>query len=450
MTLLDGQSEIDRVELRLPDYGRVIKNWSQYTYNSTFLTPTAGWSFRISEEDTTLVNDLLAPGARVELAINDQIQCSGTIDRKTVAGDEGGTSVTVQGRDILGRVVDSTMDPAYKFNSGITVIDLVLGVLRPYGITKVYSSDDLNIGVISGYQRGKGGGARTVSVQVPQRTENADGTVDLTYTSEAGVVVSDPNDSRPDLTKITLQQAKPHIAEGVYAFLDRSLRRLGYAFWAAADGSGVVVDKPKFTGSPQGTIIRRRSDGGVNNNAKRGEVRIDLASQPSCIVVLGHGGGKDAEHAKLKVIMINELVGLDDKGKPIPEVANIIARNKGALVLPIRKELASLPRPKGDRLLASPMFTKDIESKNQEHAVSFVRREMANRQQRALSASYTMIGHTQSDHPWATNTLVSVDDEVGDIHRDMWAIEKTFSKTTNGGTTSDLRLILPHTLQIGE
>jgi len=449
VTLLNGQSEIDTLDVRLPDYGRTIKNWSSYTLNAAFLTPTVGWSFRISEEDTTLVNELLVDGARVELAINDKIQCYGTIDWKEVTGDDSGTTVTIQGRDILGRAVDACMDPAYKFVAGVTITDLVLGLLRPFGITRIYSSDDLNIAVISGFRRGQGGSTQKVSVQVPQRTENDDGTVSLSYTTETGEVVHAPGDAtRPDLTKIALEQAKPHIGEGVAAFIDRTLRRLGYAMWAAADGSGVVVDRPSFNGPTQGSIIRRRSDGGASNNAKRGGIRTNLASQPSCIVAFGFGGGRDAEKSKLRCIMINELTGLDAAGKPLPEVQNILARYKGARVLPIRSELVPIQRPIGDRLVAAPFFCKDDEAKNLEQLEGFVRREMANRQKQAVTGDYTMIGHTQDGHPWTVNSLVSVEDEVANFSGQMWVMEKSFAKSSSG-TTTVLKLILPYALQIG-
>jgi prophage tail gpP-like protein len=450
MSLANGQSEIDTVVLRLPDYGKEIRNWSQYQFDQQFLLPTSSWSFRVSDEDTTLTSELLVPGARVELVINDRVQCSGFIDRKDVDGDAGaGTTVTVHGRDILGRVVDATIDPFFKFTPGMSIVDVTLAVLRPFGITTVYNSDVYNINVITGYAKGTAGGAATtrVKVQVPKRTTNADGTVTLSYDTVDGFVVNDA--TRPDLHKIQVEQVKPHAGEGVYAYIERLARRLGLTLWAAADASGVVLDKADFTSAAQQSIVHKRTDTS-RNNLLRGSVSIDLSTQPSCIVAFGFGGGKQIEKTSLKIIMINELTGLDDSGQPLPEIQNIMARYKSAKVLPIRKELVPFRRPLGDQKIAAPFFLKDDESKNLAQLEAFTRREMANRQQKALAASYDVVGHTQGGHPWGVNTKVSVDDDVRGVHEDLWVLGKTFTKSSGGGTRTSLRLIRPYTLQIAQ
>lgn len=442
----NGQSEIDTVVLRLPDYGKEIKNWSRYTYTQAFLVPCPAWSFSVSDEDTTLTSELLVPEARVELVLNGRVQCSGFIDKKTVeSGAQNGTVVTVQGRDILGPVVRATMDPIFKFTSGISVPELVATVLKPFGIAMIYNADLWNLSVITGYEKGSGGGQSTVKARVQRSTPNADGTVTLSYdTSDATIVISS---TRPDLKALTVQDAKPHAGEGCYAYLERLLRRLGLTLWAAADGSAVIIDKADFTSAPRQKITRKRTDPRANN-VLRGVVETDWTSQPSCIVATGFGGGKDVEKSKLRVIMVNELVGLDDTGKPLPEVANIIARYKGAKLLPVRSELVPFRRPLGDQKIARPFFLKDDESKNLAQLESFTRREMANRQGQALTATYDVVGHTFDGHPWAVNTNIAVEDEVLDVSRTMWLRERTFTKTPSGGTTSTLKLILPYALQI--
>jgi prophage tail gpP-like protein len=151
MALPSGLSELDTVVLRLPGSGREITNWTRYSYNQAFLTPTAGWSFSVPADDRALVDELLVVGAPVELAMNDRLQCSGFIDKRTIdAGSSGGTVVTVQGRDILGRVVDSCIDPAYKFASGSTLADVVLSVLAQFGIDTIYNSDAINVNAVTG------------------------------------------------------------------------------------------------------------------------------------------------------------------------------------------------------------------------------------------------------------------------------------------------------------
>lgn len=452
MSLPNGASEIDTVVVRLPDEGREITNWSSYQFDQQFLTPTAGWSFRLSDEDTELTRELLVPGARVELVCNGRVQCTGTIDRRIIEGDaSAGTSVTIKGRDILGRVVDATMDPRWKFAPGMTVPDVVLGVLRPFGITTVYNSDVFNINVVTGYGgiegKPKGGSGGAVKVKVPRRVVKSDDTVSLEYDTVDGFVQT--SNTRPDLKTIQIEQVKPHAGEGVFAYLERILRRLGLTLWAMADGSGVVIDRPDFSGPAKHTIVHRRDKRRVENNVLHGSVEVDLVSQPSCVVAFGFGGGRDTEKSALKIIAVNELVGLDEDGEPLEEIQKIAARYKSAKLLPVRRELAPLRRPKGDRKIVAPFFVKDDESKSLAQLEAFARRELANHQQKALTANYDVLGHTQSGAPFGVNTLVLVDDDVRDVHEELWVQGKTFTKSSNGGTRANLRLIRPHTLRIG-
>lgn len=441
-------SEIDTVSLRLPDYGREITNWSMYRFNQQFLTPTSAWSFSISDEDTELTNDLLVEGALVQLVINDNIQATGYVERRTIQSGSRGTTVTVQGRDILGPVVDATIDPDFHLASGMSIPQFVLAVLAPYGITKIYNSDAANINIVTGLQAGKGGAGGTTTVQVPQQqsTVNPDGTITLTNTY-VSASVTQVSGSRPDLKTITLQQLKPHSGEGVYAFIDRVLRRLGFTMWAMADGSGVVIDKADFTTAPSQKIVHSRTNS-ANNNVIDGTLRRDIASQPSAIFVTGKGGGQTTAKAALRVLMINELVGLTSDGQALPNLQNLAGKFK-VKPLAIRKELPPFKRPKGDRKIAKLFFLKDDESKTQAQLEAFVRREMANRQMKALQLDYQLLGHTSDGtHPWGVNTNVAVEDEVLGVKQTMWVVEKEFTKSNSGGTMTSLKLILPYTLQI--
>jgi prophage tail gpP-like protein len=444
-TIPNGSSEIDTVSLALLDYGGEIKNWEWYSFNQKVLVPTSGWEFAIGDGDPSLLAALV-PGARVQLRVNNNPQCTGYLERKHVEGDtSGGTHITIAGRDILGPVVTATVDPRFRFAPGLTIVDVLGATLKPFGITTFYNADLYNRYLMSGYQPGASGSSVSFQAQIANITEGANGSLSFAYTTASDTQVLYPN--RPDLKTLPLQQAKPHAGEGVYAYLERLLRRLGYYLWAMADGSGVVVDQPDFASTPNQKLVRK-SPVGPANNIIRGGPTFDLESQPSCIVATGFGGGQDTEKSKLRIIMINELTGLDDNGTPLPEVQAIQARYPTAKVLPLRSQLASLPRPQGDPLIAKPFFLKDDESKNLAQLEAFTRREMANRQQKALSVTYEVLGHTQDGHPWTVNTLAQVDDDVGDVHENMWVLEKTFTKSVTGGTLTKLQLIRPYTLQL--
>lgn len=461
-TLANGQSEIDTVVLRLPDIGVEVKNWSRYTYSEAFLTPTAGWSFTVSDEDPSITGSLVE-GARVELVIGANVQCSGYIEKKRIDTDTGdGTVITVQGRDILGPVVDATMDPAFKFAAGVTVGDFLAAVLAPFGIKTIYNADQFNIYLVSGFAKGSGPGQPYTVKQAQQHTVvGSDGTLTLNKEAVDATVYVSP--LRPDLKALKVTDTKPRAGESVWQYVGRLLHRLGLTMWAAGDGSGVVIDRPDFATPPELSITHKLVDTS-KNNVKRGSLTTDFSTQPSAIIATGRGGGAGNATTGMRILMLNELVGLDDAGGPLPKftddkgnqhrplqaIADIADRYPSAKVLPIRSALTPFTRPVGDPRIARPWFLKDDEAANLAQLEAFVRRKMAEVQNKALQVEYDLVGHTSQGHPWTINTLVAVDDDKLGVHENLWIMERLFSKTKNGGTLASLKLIRPFTLQIGD
>ncbi|WP_437767187.1 hypothetical protein WMF27_20495 [Sorangium sp. So ce281] len=468
MPLRDGQSALDQVVLRLPDEGIEIRNWTSYRFTQNFQIPTPAWSFTLppsvagggySSFDDPEPTGASGPGkelltgiqtgARVEISLNDRLQCTGYIEKVTSeVTPNGGTLYTIEGRDILGPVVDACIDPAYKFTSGSTILDCILGVLAPFGIDTVYTTDDLNVSVITGLPKGASGTRQKVKVKIPKRVARADGTIELQYDTKDSTVVVDAR--RRDLRRITVKQIKPKMGEGVFAFLDRILRRFGLMIWAAADGSGVVVDAATFDTSTMIHRITHRNGLTDENNVLTGSVVRDVTGQPSLIVGFATGGGQAADKTRNKVIMVNELVAYEYDAdlnlKPIDLVQDIKARYKGAKVIPPREEVIGLEFLGKHR--PAPMFIKDDESYDMEQLESFIKRKMAELQQKSLVATYEVAGHTYRNCPWAVNTMVDVFDEVQDVMEPMWCVEKTFKKSRAGGTTTTIKLIRPKTFQI--
>ena len=439
--LADGQSEVDTVTLSLPAYQKEITTWESYSLNKRFLTPTDAWTFVVDTADASLAT-ILVPGAEVQLSVNGAPQCTGYIDKRRIEASESGTRITISGRDILGPVVDATVDPAFAFAASTTLVTFLAALLAPFGITTIYNSDLYNYQVLTGWPAGvhKASGGSTVTAQ------------NLGGASIVGSTVSvDTQPTRPDLHTLQLTQAKPHAGEGVYAYIDRMLRRLGLTLWAMADGSGVVVDVPNYAGDATQQQIRHKTDASsASNTVEPGSsVDFDLSEQPSVIVATGFGSGQDTQKSKLRVIMINELTGLDDSGDPLPDILAIKARYPSAVVLPLRSQLKALTRPQGDPKINRPFFLKDDESKNLQQLEAFVRREMGRRQQKALTCNYVVKGHTSDGtHPWSVNTMTTVDDDVFGVSEPMWIVERTFSKTFGSGTRTAMKLIRPNTLMI--
>jgi len=447
MPLPSGQSEIDSMVIRLPRLGIDLDNWSRYNYSQRFGKGTVEWSFQVAGDDLPQMREVLSPGAEVQLLVNGLAQCTGFVERATTSGSsQSGTTLTVRGRDILGPVTYAGIPPSYKFTAGTRLLDAVLAALAPHGIKLVHGDDLLNVNAMTGRVVGKTAGTtQVVTYQVPKRTQAADGTISIVYEAQKGTIVTNPGGP---LKKVKLDQIKPKPGEGVYAFLDRILRRHGLLMWALGDGSGVVIGGPDYTTTPVHKLIHRRSDGGRYNNVTDYSQDIDLTQQPGVIVGFGMGGGRSMDKSRLKVAMVNELVGLDDNGDVLPSIKEAIAQIKGIKVLPVRAELRPARlRSLGATTDAQAMYMHDEDAQNLEQLESSVRREMATRQEQAFGISYDVIGHTQNGAPWAVNTLIDVEDEVLDVNGPLWCVERAFTKSTQG-TATMLRLIRPNVYRV--
>jgi len=457
MSLQDGQSQLDSVSLTAQGAAGPITNWESFSLSRRFLDPCQHWSFTLDLSDPTVIQQgsagALIPGTPVQIAVNGLPQCTGFIEvRRVDTSTSGGNRLTISGRDILGPVVKSTVDPSYAISTSTTLTLFLQTLLAPYGIGGLWNSDLPNLAILTGLPPGASGPPVGSPVAA----------LSIVGTPKAGTSVSsNAVPQRPDLTTITILQAKPHAGEGVYAYCDRLLKRLGLAMWAMADGSGVVIDAPYYDGTASQQITHYPSSTvSAQNNVISGSVEWDMTEQPSVIVATGFGSGPGASQnqsttrSKLRVIKVNELCGFvagpgGEGSTPLQGVQDILTKYPNSDVLPPNPNLLQLP-VSSVFTLAEPFFDKDDEAKTQAQLEAFVCREMGRRQARALRLSYVVKGLTSDGTtPWAVNTKVTVNDAVFNIQQPMWIMEREFRKDFGSGTQTHLKLIRPYCLVIG-
>ena len=96
------------------------------------------------------------------------------------------------------------------------------------------------------------------------------------------------------------------------------------------------------------------------------------------------------------------------------------------------------------------VYMIDDEAKTLEALENFVRREMALLQHKSLQVNYTVEGHGQNTPagfvPWTVDTIVEVNDEVAGLHKKLYVLGRTFVKSRDGGTTTQLELIRRNSL----
>jgi len=451
MTLLDGQSEVDSVSMFVRGLDLEIKTWQSYSIRHDFLTPTAAFDFVFSTNSPLAYNEVFVEGAEVQIFVEGTEQMTGTIEKvEQSANREGGLTYKLSGRDFLGPVVSASIDPKVRISANQTVFDFLTLVLGPYGIGKIYIGDDINYSVVTGFLKGKGK-HQTKTFQVKEAKSRKDpvtGKASVVYDTKNVTQVVSRN--RPDLKAIPLDQLKPKIGDGAMQVIERLLSRLGLQMFAAADGTGVIVDKPDFETAPIHRIVRR-FNGDAENNVEDGTRSVDAESQPCYVLAVGQSSGSDMAKIRLKAIAVNELVAVNPDGSFAPYVQDAIARYPGIKVLPLRHKLI----PSTDRIVSRrkpvPLLLKDDESKSLEQIAAFARRKLAEYQRRYLTATYVVKGHTYGDaYPYAVNTNVDVDDDFLGIHETLWCLGRTFTKSRDAGTKTELTLIRPYTLELGQ
>lgn len=415
MVLLDGASELDAVSLVIAETGEEIKSWTEYSYTQRFDSPLDNWSFTMSGDGVLDLLDKLTPGIKVQLKVNNLVQCTGYIEKVKAKEDRGGGfSLGVMGSTILFPAVKGCIDPKFKFAEGMTLETVVLEVLFDFGITQLEGSSELNLSAMTG--------AKFKPKPKPKKGKKKEAT--------------------------PCKDISPHDGEGAYAYLDRLLKRNGLFLWARADGSGVVVDKPDFETLSPHRLLHLKSS--FQSNVQSGDLELNYGEQPSILAFKAKNtGGKDG-NIVYRSIKVNELTGYDLEGAIVPSALAILNDPiwRSAKVIPPNRSLFEFRQIFGRDLIARPFFKVDSESKGQDQLESCVKREMAKLQHQALTLSYEVEGHTQSGIPYAVNTLIACEDDAFGISAPLWVSERRFSKSRGAGTKTQLNLILPYSMDI--
>ena len=403
--------DVGSVTIRLPYASPALQiaNFISYEYHESYLVPCDSWSFTFSADSMSSDDrKRILLGARVEASINGQTQTIGYLDSvATSSAANGGTVVTVEGRSWLSPCIDGHIDPQTKFTDSMTLDQFANTVLSPFGVTALVVENVANRNIITGATRGA-------------------------PTSKKG---------KP-LKSFQLHQEKPYAAEGAFAFLSRVCQRFGVWPRAGADGTTVIISTPDFDQAPSYSLIHRTDDPS-RNNVLVSHVKRDRAEQPSVIFASGVGGGGEFAKATLRGAIINPLIA-----PPVGTLEAVLGAYPtvhAATVPPPAISSAILDYPIPDPNVR-PIFLYDSESHTQAQLDAYLRRELALRMRKSLSAHYTILGHRLGGFPVGVDTIVDVQDDRSQLYLPLWVLSRRFSKHANGGTTTDLELIRPGTM----
>lgn len=247
----------DKIVLQIG--GRRIENFESYSIEADLYTADDAFSLELSNPGVAV-----RAGARCELYVNDRRALTGIVDTVDRGGDKSGTTLRLEGRDLMGLLVDSYCEEFVDLQD-VTLKSLAERLLR----------------------------------KVPYINRQA-----VRYQSGALQRIRSGGDGEEQ------NHAKIEPGQTVFDVLKTYALSRGMMFFSLEDGT-FVFGRPKTGGSPVFRLVRRKSDP-RENNVESGNLVDSIARRYSKIVVTGQQQGTDdidPEH-------INTLATVTDPSYP--------------------------------------------------------------------------------------------------------------------------------------
>jgi prophage tail gpP-like protein len=417
--------------------GERLVVWDEYSFDSDMLVPADGFSFSVSlpggrTRDTARQRDalraLLHPGAEVIVFVGKDrgdgqpqtrtMQLTGIIDDRSIdVTRDGGTIVKLEGRDLAGFLVDSSVPLSLEVSLEMPLLDLAKKAVEPWAISVVadsYAAQQTLQGSRTDHTRA----ARAAGVPPSRYSLSAQQEADRTGRPIAEVVGASgasqdqaqaratrsyANSLSPsDVARLTAKEARPQAGETVWAFLDRHARRLGCLMWMGPDGK-LILGSPRYEQSPSYKLVRRYEElGSEHNNILAGGVTESIGDRFSEVTVLGRGNAHSRDRSNTT------------KGSAKDEAWPTIY-------------------PK-------PLIIHENGIKTKDEAARRALRELSQGKSQSFVLRYTTGDHAVADVVWAVDSTAQVLDEPIGVDGVFYTVGRTFAKDRKNGTSTSVRL----------
>jgi len=235
----------DKVELKVD--GQVITHFTSYRIDADLYTPADAFHLELSNPETDV-----KPGKLCEILINGQKELTGVIDKINRKVTKNGVTLSVEGRDFMGLLLDSYCD------TPMTIKNMKLQTLAEKLLAKVpfIKVDDIR------YQ------------------ENVVGKL-KSKTSQTGF-----------LSGLDITHKKGQIEWGMTIFevLKNYALSRGMLFYCNPDGI-LVFGRPMATGAPEYSVTMLKN--GRGNNVIESDYTHDISHQYSKIIIIGQQQGAE-------------------------------------------------------------------------------------------------------------------------------------------------------------
>lgn len=375
------------------DDGTTLFKTGEYTIQTSYFTPTDAFSFELVNPDPSKLRKLLLQN--VELFLNGKKQLVGRIEKTTRSEPE---SVSVAGRDFIADLTECSIDPSFTVKAGDTLGAIIKRAAGPCGVLKVVSGD--------GYEFAK---------------------------TRSGV--DTPSDKPPkDFLPITAEDLKPG-EESVFEFLNRLLARHGATLQPTETRGTVAIAAPHYFGTTT-TYLRRKLDGTGNLSAS--SAVEDFSSFPTYTLGRGKlaraGSTGASTAARVDAYEHREKYQVDGTG-----IFEVLDRGitTGRIKPPEVNDSGKLYRLK---------VFRDDKSRTGEQLGAATARVFAERFKETLVYTCTVTDFTPGIP--AVDTMVWVDDDVCDLHEQLWVAAVTHRYAKGSAQTADLTCYRPGSLQL--
>ena len=259
--------------------GKELRIAEAWDWTSSVLEQPSHFSFQLGSGQTAgQILSSFTKGTKVELLINNVLQATGRIDGREAQGDaEGGTSVTLHGRDLLSKVYDCHVDAVKTFKN-TTYTDLVWRVLRKLNLVQGATYDPAQLAVDNDANRQIKYGNKVKRIKVNGKPLSPSTIVSAT---------------EGDVEALVASEIQCNIGERWLSFLRRYLDPAGLALWAAANGT-FVLSAPNPLQDPSYHLIKRQEGDRTLGNVKWFHLVDDATHQHTYAKVYGKGFGRKA------------------------------------------------------------------------------------------------------------------------------------------------------------
>jgi prophage tail gpP-like protein len=247
------------ISLRINE--RIINRWQRYSINADMLTPADSFELSLAPARPEIWA-LVPPDALVEVRIDDTPVVSGYIDERDLQVAKSGASITVNGRDKSGRLIDESSDlKAYGKMS--------LKALAEFIAAPTFSSVSLS-------------NARNRDLVRGRRSGKAEpGTEPLFAKASEAPKKVEPGETRWDVLRQFLEPAR-------------------LLAWSSADGQELIVGLPNYS---QGTqwrffVPREGSSRATEGNVIDVSFTESVANRYSIITMVGSSKGDSASYGE--------------------------------------------------------------------------------------------------------------------------------------------------------